>query len=143
MSAPVSLKRLTVGSAPPRGVVMSEFIYLYRSTNEASRAAMGSPEQMQKSMQTWMAWMKQLADQGHIKNPGHPLERAGKLVRGKQRTITDGPYAESKDIIGGYTLIQPKDLAEAVELSKGCPILEGGGVGAGPSVLTNGMWRPC
>ena len=52
---------------------MSEFIYLYRSTNEASRAAMGSPEQMQKSMQTWMAWMQQLADKGHIKNPGHPL----------------------------------------------------------------------
>src|SRR5438874_5676924 len=79
----------------PRGVAMSEFVYLYRSTNEASRAAMGSPEQMQKSMQTWMAWMKQLADKGHIKNPGHPLERAGKLVKGKQRTITDGPYAES------------------------------------------------
>jgi len=78
---------------------MSEFVYLYRSTNEASRAAMGSPEQLQKSMQTWMAWMKQLADKGHIKNPGHPLERSGKLVKGKQRTITDGPYAESKDII--------------------------------------------
>src|SRR5438874_3511679 len=111
MSAPLSLKRLTVGSAPPRGVIMSEFIYLYRSTNEASRAAMGSPEQMQKSMQTWMTWMQQLADKGHIKNPGHPLERSGKLVKGKQRTITDGPYAESKDIIGGYTLVEARDLA--------------------------------
>jgi len=38
--------------------------------------------------------------------------------------VTDGPYAESKDVIGGYTLIEAKDLAEAVELSKGCPILE-------------------
>ena len=118
---------------------MSEFIYLYRSTNEASRAAMGSPEQMQKSMQTWMAWMKQLADKGHIKNPGHPLERSGKLVKGKQRTITDGPYAESKDIIGGYTLIEARDLAEAVELSKGCPVLEGGGVVEVRPVLPTGM----
>ena len=107
---------------------MSEFLYLYRSTTEASQAAMGSPERMQ-----------QLADQGHIKNPGHPLERAGKLVKGKQRTITDGPYAESKDIIGGYTLIEAKDLAEAVELSKGCPILEGGGVVEVRPVLKTGM----
>ncbi len=106
---------------------MSEFVYLFRSTDAASRAAMGSPEQMQKSMQAWMAWMKQLAEQGHIKDPGHPLERTGKLVKGKQRTITDGPYAEAKDLVNGYTLIEAKDLAQAVELSLGCPILEGGG----------------
>jgi hypothetical protein len=107
---------------------MSEFVFLFRSTDAASRAAMGSPEQMQKSMQTWMAWMKQLTDKGHIKDRGHPLERTGKLVTGKQRTITDGPYAEAKDIVGGYTLIEAKDLAQAVELSLGCPIFEGGGV---------------
>jgi hypothetical protein len=107
---------------------MSEYGYLYRSTDEASRAAMGSPEQMQKSMQAWMAWMKTLADKGHIKNQGHPLERSGRLVRGKQKTVTDGPYAESKDIVGGFTLIEAKDIDEAVRLSLGCPILEGGGV---------------
>ncbi|HYL20745.1 MAG TPA: YciI family protein [Gemmatimonadales bacterium] len=107
---------------------MSEFVYLFRSTDAASRAAMGSPEQMQKSMQTWMAWMQQLSAKGHIKDRGHPLERSGKLVTGKQKTVTDGPYAESKDIIGGYTLIEAKDLAQAVELSLGCPILEGGGI---------------
>src|SRR5713226_2751880 len=95
---------------------MSEFVFLFRSTDAASRAAMGSPEQMQKSMQTWMTWMKQLTDKGHIKDRGHPLERTGKLVTGKQRTITDGPYAEAKDIV------------QAVELSLGCPIFEGGGV---------------
>jgi len=118
---------------------MSQFVYLYRSTNEASRAAMGSPEQLQKSMQAWMAWMKRLADQGHIKDQGHPLERTGKLVKGTQRTITDGPYAESKDVIGGYTLIEAKDLAEAAELSKGCPILEGGGLVEVRPVLQTGM----
>src|SRR3989441_13336035 len=103
---------------------MSAFVYLYRSEDAAFRAAMGSPEQMQKSMQKWMAWMKQLGEQGHIKDQGHPLERAGRVVKGK-RAITDGPYAESKDVIGGYTLIEAKDLAQAVELSLGCPILEG------------------
>ncbi len=118
---------------------MSEFVFLYRSTDAASRAAMGSPEQMQKSMQTWMAWMKQLADKGHIKDRGHPLERAGKHVKGNKRTITDGPYAEAKDIVGGYTLIEAKDLAQAVELSMGCPILEGGGVVEVRPVLKTGM----
>ena len=57
----------------------------------------------------------------------------------EQRTITDGPYAESKDIIGGYTLVEARDLAEAVELSKGCPILEGGGLVEVRPVLQTGM----
>src|SRR5436309_15616060 len=113
---------------------MSAFVYLYRSEDAAFRAAMGSPEQMQKSMQKWMAWMKQLGEKGHIKDQGHPLERAGKVVKGK-KAITDGRDAESKDVIGGYTLIEAKDLAQAVELSSGCPIRDGGGVGAGRPVL--------
>jgi hypothetical protein len=55
------------------------------------------------------------------------LERSGKVVSGKQKSIHDGPFAEAKDVVGGYTLVEAKDLAQAVELSKGCPILEVGG----------------
>ncbi len=102
---------------------MSEFTYLYRGASPS-----GSPEEMQQTMQKWVAWMKELGDKGHIKDPGHPLERTGKLVKGKQKTITDGPYAETKDIVGGYTLIEAKDLDQAVELSLGCPIFERGGL---------------
>jgi hypothetical protein len=51
----------------------------------------------------------------------------GKVVRGKQKTVTDGPFAEAKDAVGSYSLILARDLAEATELSKGCPILEVGG----------------
>jgi hypothetical protein len=104
-------------------MIMSEFVYLYRGGERPS----GSPEQMQRQMQNWMAWMKQLSDQGHIKDPGHPLERTGKLVTGKHKAITDGPFAEAKDVVGGYTLVQAKDLAHAVELTSGCPILDVGG----------------
>jgi hypothetical protein len=75
-------------------------------------------------MQKWMAWFKELAENGHVKDRGQPLERAGKLVNGKRKTVTDGPFAEAKDLVGGYTLILAKDLDEAAELSKGCPILE-------------------
>jgi hypothetical protein len=102
---------------------MSEFVYLYRGGERPT----GSPEQMQQQMQKWMAWMKELSEKGHIKDPGHPLERTGKLVQGKQKMVTDGPFAESKDVVGGYTLVQAKDLADAVQLTSGCPILDIGG----------------
>jgi hypothetical protein len=98
---------------------MSEFVFLYRGGDRS-----GSPEQMQQVLQKWMAWFKELADKGHLKDRGQPLERAGKLVTGKQTTVTDGPFAEAKDVIGGYTLIEARDLDQAAELSKGCPILQ-------------------
>jgi hypothetical protein len=98
---------------------MSEFLFLYRG-GENGRS---SPEVAQQTMQKWMAWMKDLGAKGYIKDQGHPLERAGKLVK----VVTDGPYAEAKDIVGGYTLIQAKDLSQATELSLGCPIFEFGG----------------
>jgi hypothetical protein len=101
---------------------VSEFLFLYRSS-----APTGSPEQMQKMMQKWMAWMKELGEKGHLKDQGHPLERTGKVVKGSQKTVTDGPFAEAKDAIGGYSLITARDLEQAVELAKGCPVFEGDG----------------
>jgi hypothetical protein len=98
---------------------MSEYVFLYRGGEEGR-----SPERMQQMMQKWMSWLKGLAEKGHIKDQGQPLERAGKLVKGKQKTVTDGPFAEAKDVVGGYTLIEARDLEQAVELSKGCPIFE-------------------
>lgn len=98
---------------------MSEFVYLYHSG-----AVTRSPEAAQQTMQRWMAWFKELGQKGHIKDQGQPLERAGKLVKGKQKTVTDGPFAEAKDVVGGYTLIEARDLDQAVELAKSCPIFE-------------------
>jgi len=49
------------------------------------------------------------------------------VVKGSQKIVTDGPYAEAKDLVGGFSLIEAKDIAQAVDLSKGCPILEVGG----------------
>ena len=98
---------------------MSEFLYVYRGGNPAAL----SPEQMQQVMQKWMSWMQGLAEKGHLKDRGHPLEAGGKVVGGRSKNVTDGPYAE-KDLVGGYSLIEANDLAQATELSKGCPILE-------------------
>lgn len=102
---------------------MSEYIFLYRGGDRPD-----SPEQAQQVMQAWMTWMKSLAEQGHLKNQGQPLDRTGKVVTGKPRTVTDGPYAETKDLVGGYSIVEARDLDHAAELSHGCPIFERGGL---------------
>jgi hypothetical protein len=82
---------------------------------------------MQKHLQKWVAWMKELGAKGQIKEQGHPLERTGKVVQGNAKTISDGPYAEAKDVVGGFMVIEAEDIVHAAEISKGCPILEVGG----------------
>jgi hypothetical protein len=106
---------------------MSEFVYLFRATEADSHAAMGTPEVAQRSMQAWLAWIRELEAGGHLKNPGQPLDRAGKLVRGARKLVTDGPYAEAKDLVLGFIVVEARDLDEAVELSLGCPMLDGSG----------------
>ncbi len=113
---------------------MSEFVYLYRGGEREQ-----TPELMQQQMQKWMSWMKELGDKGHMVNVGQPLERTGKIVKGKQKTVTDGPFAEAKDVIGGFTVVKAKDIAEAVELSLGCPIFAAGGDVEVRPVMKNGM----
>jgi hypothetical protein len=98
---------------------MSEFVFLYRGGEDGR-----SPEQAQQIMHKWVTWLKDLGSKGHIKDQGQPLERSGKLVKGTKKMVIDGPFAEAKDVVGGYSLIEAKDLAQAVELSKGCPIFE-------------------
>jgi len=102
---------------------MGEFVYLYRGGQRMP----GSPEQAQQQMQKWMGWLKDLTAKGHVKDPGHPLDSNGKIVSGKPKIVTDGPFAEAKDMIGGYTIVQATDLAHAAELTTGCPIFDVGG----------------
>ena len=100
---------------------MSDFVYLFRIGEAAQRDAMGTPERAQKSMQRWMEWMGKLEADGHLKDRGQPLDRAGKVVRGKQRTVTDGPYVEAKEIIVSFTIIQADDYDAALAIARACP----------------------
>ena len=104
---------------------MSQFVYLYRGAERGR-----SPEKTQEMMQKWMTWMKQLTDKGHIKDPGQPLEHTGKLVKGKQKTVTDGPFAEAKDIVGGYSLIEARDLGLQLLADSQARCVVGGAVDA-------------
>src|SRR3954466_804096 len=101
----------------------NEFILLFRGT-EWDKGL--SPEEIQKVMSQFMGWFERLGQEGKLR-AGQPLERQGKIVSGKKgRTVADGPFAESKEAIGGYFLLQVADLDEAVEIAKQCPILEYG-----------------
>ena len=86
---------------------------------------MGTPERAQRSLETWMAWIRELEAGGHLKHRGQPLERSGKVV--SAATVTDGPYVEAKDIVLGFIVVEARDLAEAVRLAERCPIAIGGG----------------
>lgn len=106
---------------------MAQYVYLYRNGEKLS------PDQMQKQMGRWMEWMKELEAKGALKSAGHPLERSGVLVSGPARTVTDGLFTEAKDVIGGFSIVEAKDVQHAVELTAGCPIFAvGGGVEVRP-----------
>ncbi len=101
----------------------NEYLLLFRGSQWDKGL---SPEQLQKSMDQFMGWFERLKEQGKVKG-GQPLERTGKLVSGKNgRNVADGPFAESKEAIGGYFLLEVSSLDEAVAIAKECPILEYG-----------------
>jgi hypothetical protein len=104
---------------------MSSFMYLFRSNPEVFRSM--SPEQMQQTIKKWMDWKDALEKDGHIAQLGERLDAAGKVVRGKAKAVTDGPYVEIKDFIQGYMIVTANDVDAALELAKGCPILESDG----------------
>jgi len=78
-------------------------------------------------MQKWMDWFKGLAAQDKLVDRGQPLEPETKVVQAGSKTVVDGPFAEAKDIVGGFSIVKAADHAEAAELAKGCPALERGG----------------
>jgi hypothetical protein len=79
-----------------------------------------SPEQTQKVSEDWMAWFKRHLDTGKVTG-GHPLALAGKVVTGKNRTVTDGPFAEAKEAIGGYFMLDVATEDEALAIARECP----------------------
>lgn len=86
-----------------------------------------SPEQLQRQIERYMNWIEKLRRDGHFV-AGEPLDETGKVLSGKDGlTVTDGPFTESKEEVGGYFIIRAKDLEAAVELAKGCPIFRNNG----------------
>ena len=106
---------------------MSEFVLLFRSNDADRREHMGTPERAQKSMEAWMKWVGDLDAKGVIVDRGRPLDPAGRVIKGKDRVVTDGPFVEVKDMVLGFFIVRAKDYDEAVSYARGCPMLDGQG----------------
>jgi hypothetical protein len=102
---------------------MNEFMMLFRSAGMPANTL--SPEEIQASIKVWQDWIGSIAAQGKFSSTNQ-LGFQGKTVHANQ-LITDGPYAEVKEIIGGYIIVKAAHLDEAVAMAQGCPILSVGG----------------
>lgn len=98
---------------------MKQFLYVFRGGDGGFENQ--SPEEMQAHMERWGIWMQKISAEGY------PLQQEGKVVANSGEVITDGPFTEGKEIVGGYVSLPANDLDHAVELSKECPIFEFGG----------------
>ena len=99
---------------------MNRYLMIFRS--EAQKWASMSPSEMQTALQEWASWMEGLAKQG-VLEAGEQLGPDAKTVTGSQKVVSDGPYTEAKETVGGYVIVKAGSLNEAVEHSKTCPVL--------------------
>jgi hypothetical protein len=84
-------------------------------------------EELEKYVTQNHAWLEQLMTSGKAKG-GQALARSGAIVSGKNgRSVTDGPFAESKEVVGGYLLLNVETFEDAVAIAKTCPMLAFGG----------------
>ena len=101
----------------------SEYMLLFRGPHWDKGL---SPEELQQLMGQVMAWFEGLKEQGRV-IAGQPLGAEGRTVsRTRGRPVADGPFAESKEAVGGYLLLHADNLDEAVAIAKSNPTLEYG-----------------
>jgi hypothetical protein len=109
---------------------MAKFLFLYRNSSESYGTM--SPEEMQQMLQKWQTWITEGLRQGWMQDAGDALHKEGRVVKAK-KVITDGPFVEAKDVVGGFSIVQADTVDAAAELAKGCPIfLRGGSVEVRP-----------
>jgi hypothetical protein len=104
---------------------MNEFILLFRNAEPTAETRL-SPEQLQNISKPWQDWMGSIAAQNKLADRGNRLSFEGASVK-QNDLVTDGPYAEIKEMLLGYIVVKTDSLQEAIELSKGCPVLSMGG----------------
>ncbi|MEO0897930.1 MAG: YciI family protein [Bacteroidota bacterium] len=102
---------------------MNEFMMIFRHVPVADYVP--SPEAIQESIKTWQDWIGGIAAQGKFVSTNQ-LSDVGKTVM-PDKVVTDGPYAEIKEIVGGYMIVKAEQMDEAIEMAKGCPIFSYGG----------------
>lgn len=114
---------------------MAKFMFVYRDSKASYDSVSNiSPEEMQRLHSKWQTWITEGLQKGWLLDRGNGLKTEGCVVNA-QKVVTDGPFVEAKEIVGGYGIVQAENLAVAAEYAKGCPILLRGG-----SVEVRPLW---
>jgi hypothetical protein len=111
------MRRHTGAAMEYENMSTTKFLYLYR-TPAGSPSKPPSPEQMQAMFAAWTAWKTKFNQE--IIDVGDGLKGGGAVF--KQGVVTDGPFIEAKEVMGGYSIVQTASLARAVEIAKECPM---------------------
>jgi hypothetical protein len=102
---------------------MEKFMFIFQGPMSSEQP---SPKQMEETMGKWFAWINQLAKAGKY-DSGEALLPGGKVIKGNHKNVTDGPFTEGKEIIGGYFIVNAVDYNEAISLCEGYPDYATGG----------------
>jgi hypothetical protein len=109
---------------------MARFLFVYRNSRESYGSM--SPEEMQQMLQKWQTWITEGLRKGWMVEAGDGLKKEGRVVNAR-KVISDGPFIEVKEVVGGFSIVQADTLDDAADLAKGCPIfLRGGSVEVRP-----------
>ncbi len=98
---------------------MSKFLLLLRG----GEFEQYSPDEMENILEKYLAWTAKLKEEG-VYLAGEELKDSGRVLSAQNDQVVDGPFAETKEAIGGFWMIQAKDYVEAVAVSKECPHLQ-------------------
>ena len=109
---------------------MAKFLFVYRNSSESYGNM--SPEEMQQMLQKWQTWINEGLRRGWMLDAGDGLKKEGRVVNAR-KVVSDGPFIEVKEMVGGFSIVQADTLDDAAELARGCPIfLRGGSVEVRP-----------
>jgi len=103
---------------------MQNYMFIYWGPKKEQAPL--SPDQMQAVMGRWQAWIAKFMASGQMTDPGDALLPEGKIVKAGG-VVSDGPFVETKEVVGGYSIVRVKDYAEAVSIARSCPGVEFGG----------------
>jgi len=104
----------------PPNATAAPYLLLFRNAGEESHRHL-TPEQRVELTRQWNDWFDRLAAQGKVQD-ARPLELGGRVLSGARgEKVTDGPYAEAKEVVGGFFIITALGIDEATDIAKGCP----------------------
>ena len=104
----------------PAAPSTSSYLLLFRNGGPEAHAHLSPAERGALTAQ-WNNWVERLSAQGALEQ-GKPLGLGGRVVAGPNgERVTDGPYAEAKEVVAGYVMVRAANLDAATELAKGCP----------------------